>query len=56
MDWLRQSPAAPDSEGVQLAGEPERCARVQRLQDGIAIDDATWAEIEQAAAKAGLPA
>lgn len=54
VDWLRQSPPAPDSEGVQLAGEPERCARVQRLEAGIEIDDVTWAEIEQAAAKAGL--
>jgi uncharacterized oxidoreductase len=56
VDWLRQSPAAPDSDGVQLAGEPERAARAQRLHAGIAIDDATWAELEQAAAKTGLPA
>lgn len=56
VDWLRQSPAAPDSDGVRLAGEPERAARAQRLHAGIAIDDATWAELEQAAAKAGLPA
>lgn len=56
VDWLRQSPAAPDSEGVRLAGEPEREARLQRAQAGITIDDQTWAEIGQAAAKAGLPA
>jgi uncharacterized oxidoreductase len=54
--WLRQSPAAAGGDGVQLAGEPERAARAQRLQAGIAMDDATWAELEQAAAKAGLPA
>jgi uncharacterized oxidoreductase len=48
VDWLRQSPPAPGSEGVQLAGEPERAARRQRLQAGIQIDDQTWAEIEQA--------
>jgi uncharacterized oxidoreductase len=45
-DWLRQSPDAPGSDGVQLAGEPERTARAEREQSGIWIDDATWAEIE----------
>jgi uncharacterized oxidoreductase len=45
-DWLRQSPQAPGSEGVRLAGEPERAARAEREQQGIWIDDATWAEIE----------
>ena len=48
VDWLRQSPPAPGSDGVQLAGEPERAARRQRLQAGIQIDDQTWAEIGQA--------
>ena len=45
-DWLRQSPDAPGSDGVKLAGEPERTARTEREQNGIWIDDATWAEIE----------
>jgi uncharacterized oxidoreductase len=45
-DWLRQSPDAPGSDGVKLAGEPERTARAEREQSGIWIDDATWAEIE----------
>ncbi|MGE3432796.1 MAG: malate/lactate/ureidoglycolate dehydrogenase [Ramlibacter sp.] len=54
VDWLRQSPAAPDSEGVRLAGEPEREARAQRAQAGITIDDQTWAEIGQAGVKAGI--
>ena len=48
VDWLRQSPPAPGSDGVQVAGEPERAARRQRLQAGIQIDDQTWAEIGQA--------
>jgi crotonobetainyl-CoA:carnitine CoA-transferase CaiB-like acyl-CoA transferase len=45
-DWLRQSPDAPGSDGVKLAGEPERAAREDREQNGIWIDGATWAEIE----------
>ena len=48
VDWLRQSPG-----DVRIAGEPERSARAEREQAGIAIDDATWAEIEAAAAKVG---
>ena len=50
-DWLRQSPDAPGSDGVHLAGEPERAARAEREQNGIWIDDATWAEIEAAEKK-----
>jgi uncharacterized oxidoreductase len=50
VDWLRQSPGE-----VRIAGEPERQARAEREQAGIVIDDATWAEIEAAGAKAGAP-
>jgi uncharacterized oxidoreductase len=45
-DWLRQSPNAPGTEGVMLAGEPERRARLDREQNGIWVDDATLAEIQ----------
>jgi uncharacterized oxidoreductase len=54
VDWLKQSPPAPDSDGVLVAGEPERQARVQRERNGIAVDDTTWAEIVAAGAKIGL--
>jgi hydroxycarboxylate dehydrogenase B len=53
VDWLRQSPPAPGSEGVLLAGEPERAARRRRETDGIALDDQTWAEVVSAGAKVG---
>jgi uncharacterized oxidoreductase len=45
-DWLRQSPNAPGTEGVLLAGEPERKARTDRQLNGIWVDDATLAEIQ----------
>ena len=45
-DWLRQSPNAPGTSGVMTAGEPERAARAERAQNGIWIDDATWAELQ----------
>ena len=54
VEWLRQSPDAPDSDGVQLAGEPERNARTQRARDGIYVDDATWGELVQSADKLGI--
>lgn len=53
VDWLRKSPAAPGTEGVRIAGEPERQARRQREKEGIAVDDTTWAEIVAAGAKVG---
>lgn len=52
-DWLRQSPPAPGSDGVLLAGEPERRARREREAGGIALDDQTWAEIVAAGTKVG---
>lgn len=54
IEWLRQSPPTPGSDGVQVAGEPERAARLARQKNGIVVDDATWQEIKEAAAKVGL--
>ena len=51
-DWLRQSPS--HAGGVLIAGEPERAARAARGRDGIVVDDATWAELEDSASKVGL--
>ena len=53
IDWLKQSPPADGFDAVQIAGDFERKTRTQREKDGIEIDASTWAEIEQAAAKAG---
>jgi uncharacterized oxidoreductase len=53
VEWLRQSPPGAGSEGVMLAGEPERKARRQREVEGIAIDDQTWSEIVAAGARVG---
>ena len=53
-EWLRQSPPADGLQAVQIAGEPERRARVERERDGIEIDASTWEEIMGAAAKVGL--
>lgn len=54
VEWLQQAPAAPGTDAVQLAGEPERHQRKLREQHGIRVDAGTWAEIGQAATKVGL--
>lgn len=54
LNWLRSSPQAPNSDGVKLAGEPERTSRAHRYKHGIEIDDATWKELEDAGAKLGI--
>jgi uncharacterized oxidoreductase len=53
VEWLQQSLPAEGSDGVLLAGDPERQARREREATGIAIDDQTWAEIVAAGAKVG---
>jgi uncharacterized oxidoreductase len=53
VEWLKQSPPGSGSEGVMLAGEPERRARREREARGIALDDQTWGEIVAAGAKVG---
>ncbi|MEO8248781.1 MAG: malate/lactate/ureidoglycolate dehydrogenase [Burkholderiales bacterium] len=56
IDWLRSGPTGEGFDKVRIAGEPEREARAERARTGIEVDDATWAEIAQAAAKVGAPA
>ena len=53
VDWLKQSPAAPGFDAVQVAGDPERAARQARAEEGIVVDSQTWAEIVAAGAKVG---
>jgi len=54
VDWLRESPDAPDSEGVVIAGEPERKARADRMKNGIVVDTTTWQEIQASGQKLGM--
>lgn len=54
LNWLRLSPNAPGTDGVVLAGEPERAKRKERLTRGIEIDDVTWQELVDAGNKVGF--
>lgn len=49
LDWVRQSPAAPGTEGVKIAGEPERETLAKRSVHGIPVDETTWKDVLHAA-------
>ncbi len=51
IDWVRASPAMAGTEGVKIAGEPERQTRQTRESEGIPIDRNTWRDILLAAEK-----
>jgi uncharacterized oxidoreductase len=54
VDWVKQSPPLQGTDGVLLAGEPERLTQAQRRQSGIPVDDNTWQEILQACDDLGV--
>jgi uncharacterized oxidoreductase len=54
--WVKQSPPAPGTDRVRIAGDPERETRAKREKDGIAVDANTWLEIHAAGAKVGVSA
>ncbi len=54
VEWLRKSPPADGVDAVQIAGEPERRARLEREQGGIEMDGETWREIVAAGQKVGV--
>ena len=52
--WHTASPPAAGVDHVQIAGEPERERKAERLAAGIAVDAVTWSEIVAAGEKVGL--
>jgi uncharacterized oxidoreductase len=54
--FVKASPKAPGSDGVLVAGEPERQTRKVRLAAGIPIDATTWGEIIAAGERVGIAA
>jgi uncharacterized oxidoreductase len=51
---IRSSRVAPGFEQVLLPGEPERHSAERRTREGIPIDDGTWRDVLEAAAKLGI--
>jgi hydroxycarboxylate dehydrogenase B len=56
VDWVQASPVREGFEAVQLAGDTERQSRAQRTAQGVPVDETTWQEILQAAARLGVSA
>lgn len=52
--WVKASPPAPGVERVMVPGEPEQKSKADRMANGIPVDDQTWQEMLEAAAKVGL--
>jgi len=53
IEWVKASPAAQGSDGVMIAGDPERRYRAARLAGGVPVDPNTWEEILAAAGRLG---
>ena len=56
VDWVQAGPVAPSGDGVLIAGDPERAARIKRAASGIVLDTQTWGEIVAAGEKVGVQA
>jgi len=54
IEYLKSSPAAPDTDEVLIPGEPERIAYKQREAEGIFVDDTTWSQIVSTAKHVGI--
>jgi uncharacterized oxidoreductase len=54
LDYIRSTAPAEGFDRVRLPGDPERESVERRLADGIPVDDATWAQIREAAVSVGL--
>lgn len=54
LDWVKDSPARAGFDPVQVAGDPERAARIRRTAEGVPVDSTTWSEILDAARRLGV--
>ncbi len=54
LDWYKASPLRDGFDAVQVAGEPERAWRAQRVAQGVPVDTTTWDEILAAADSLGV--
>jgi uncharacterized oxidoreductase len=54
--YVRSSTPIDPAQPVVVAGEPELGSRAERLARGVPIDEATWRQVEAAAAAVGVDA
>ncbi len=55
VEYFKASPPGDADQPVMVAGDPERNSREKRIDEGIPVDDVTWAEIGECAVKVGYP-
>jgi uncharacterized oxidoreductase len=56
MDWVRSAPLAAGATEIMIPGEPEARVERERRATGVPIEEATWRQIQDAAAEAGVHA
>jgi hypothetical protein len=54
VDWLKSSSLMEGFDEILLPGEPESRTRRQREADGVFVDEPTWQQMTEAAAKLGI--
>ena len=54
IEYMKSSRPLSSGGSVLVAGDPERIVRRQRQRQGIPVNDVTWEEIVDAAAKLGM--
>ena len=54
VDFVKDTPLAEGSSGILYPGEFEALTREQRLEEGVSIADATWAEVSALIDRFGL--
>jgi uncharacterized oxidoreductase len=54
VEYVRSCPLAPGFDRILIPGQPEHETRLQRLQNGIPIEDDTWSKLQGIAASLGL--
>ncbi len=54
LDYVKTPPYADGFDEILIPGEPEHRSAQRRRRDGIPVDDETWRQLNEVAAKAGV--
>ena len=53
-DWVKSSPKTEEGGEILMPGDPELRTKAERIAGGIPLDDNTWAQLSETAAKVGI--
>lgn len=54
VDWVKASPPREGVDAIRVGGDLERESRLRRSAEGVPVDDATWQQILDGAARLGV--